>query len=142
MFRRRTGQTNETAGNGMSFRGKMGQFGKKAGTLAAGLVIVILAANIVLGSVYSLKENEYAVVTTFGVPSIVDEPGIHVKIPVVQALNKVPKTINGFPIGYGADGNTIDSESFMITRDYNFVNVDLNPENADSELHPGYDRSL
>lgn len=94
---------------------------------AAGAVIVLMAAAYLLaGSIYSLKENEYAVVTTFGVPSIVEESGIHVKIPYIQRLAKVPKTINGFPIGYNSEsGESVDKESFMITRDYNFVNVDF-----------------
>lgn len=93
----------------------------------AGIVVLVLAAVYLLfGSIYSLKENEYAVITTFGVPKVVEEPGIHVKIPVIQELSKVPKTINGFPIGYdAATGESKDRESFMITRDYNFVNVDF-----------------
>ena len=93
----------------------------------AGIVIVVLVAiYLIAGSVYSLKENEYAVITTFGVPQIVEESGIHLKIPYVQELQKVPKTINGFPIGYdAATDESIASESFMITRDYNFVNVDF-----------------
>lgn len=78
------------------------------------------------GSIYSLKENEYAVITTFGVPSIVEEPGIHLKVPFVQKLKRVPKTINGFAIGYDEETDEQKpSESFMITRDYNFVNVDF-----------------
>lgn len=94
---------------------------------AAGIVAGVFALLILLGSsIYSLKENEYAVITTFGVPQIEEEPGIHVKIPFVQELKKVPKTINGFPIGYDANtGESIAKESFMITRDYNFVNVDF-----------------
>lgn len=96
---------------------------RKGAAVVAGVIIV---AYLLLGSLYSLKENEYAVITTFGVPKIVEEPGIHVKIPYVQRLEKVPKTINGFPIGYDAEtGEPRDSESFMITRDYNFVNVDF-----------------
>ncbi len=92
-----------------------------------GVFVVIVLAVILLGnSFYSLKENEYAVLTTFGVPKVEEESGIHVKIPFVQELNKVPKTINGFPIGYNAETDeSIAKESFMITRDYNFVNVDF-----------------
>jgi len=89
------------------------------------MVVVIAAAVILLGSFYSLKENEYAVVTTFGTPSVVDEPGIHLKAPFVQKLSLVPKTINGFMIGSDDEGQYVASESFMITRDYNFVNVDF-----------------
>lgn len=94
---------------------------------AAGIIVIVMAAIYLLaGSVYSLKENEYAVVTTFGVPKVVEESGIHLKIPYIQRLAKVPKTINGFPIGYDAQTDvSVDKESFMITRDYNFVNVDF-----------------
>lgn len=92
-----------------------------------GAVVIVLAAIILLaGSFYTLKENEYAVITTFGVPKVMEESGMHMKIPVIQKLNKVPKTINGFTIGYDSNtGEYIDKESFMITRDYNFVNVDF-----------------
>lgn len=103
--------------------------GSKMGESAAVIVVLVAAAYLLLGSIYSLKENEYAVVTTFGMPKIVEEPGIHLKIPYVQGLKKVPKTINGFSLGYDpATGETRDSESFMITRDYNFVNVDFYAE--------------
>lgn len=89
-------------------------------------VIVCFAAGMLAGSFYSLKENEYAVITTFGVPSVMEESGIHLKVPFVQILNRVPKTINGFMIGSDAEtGEYKASESFMITRDYNFVNVDF-----------------
>ena len=98
----------------------------KVGT-GFGIVAALgVVAYLLFGSVYSLKENEYAVITTFGVPQIVEESGIHLKIPYVQEMQKVPKTINGFPIGYDAQTDeAIAKESFMITRDYNFVNVDF-----------------
>ena len=51
--------------------------GKGAGIV----VVVLLAIYLLAGSIYSLKENEYAVVTTFGVPQIVEESGIHLKVP-------------------------------------------------------------
>lgn len=94
---------------------------------SAGICVVVLAALYLLaGSVYSLKENEYAVISTFGVPKVQEQSGIHFKVPYVQRLQRVPKTINGFAIGYREDKNdSVESESFMITRDYNFVNVDF-----------------
>ncbi len=99
---------------------------KKLGATAGIVVILFIALYLFAGSVYTLKENEYAVVTTFGVPDVVEESGIHVKIPYIQQLKKVPKTINGFPIGYETNSEEfVDKESFMITRDYNFVNVDF-----------------
>ena len=104
--------------------------GKKVGAgiaKGAGIVVgVLIIIYILAGSIYSLKENEYAVITTFGVPKVVEESGIHMKMPYIQRLAKVPKTINGFSIGYdAATGESVDGESFMITRDYNFVNVDF-----------------
>ena len=98
------------------------KYGIKIGKMAGGVIAFFLAGYLLVGSIYSLKENEYA----FGVPGVVEESGIHVKLPYIQRLAKVPKTINGFPIGYESEtGNFVDKESFMITRDYNFVNVDF-----------------
>lgn len=126
MFRRRENQTVENGGMKTPLLDRLRGLGKRAGVVVAAAVILFVAANIGVGCIYTLRENEYAVVTTFGVPKIVDEPGIHVKVPVVQLLNRVPKTINGFSIGYDKEtGQSVDSESFMITRDYNFVNVDF-----------------
>ncbi|MCM1125815.1 MAG: FtsH protease activity modulator HflK [Lachnospiraceae bacterium] len=103
-----------------------GQLGAKLGKSAGIIAVIVIAGYLLSGSIYSLKENEYAVVSTFGVPSIVEESGIHLKLPYIQRLHKVPKTINGFPIGYRTDSDeSVDEESFMITRDYNFVNVDF-----------------
>lgn len=100
--------------------------GKYAGRIAGAAAAVLVLLCLLGGSLYSLKENEYAVITTFGTPKVVSEPGIHLKVPFIQRLSRVPKTINGFPIGYSAEtGESIDKESFMITRDYNFVNVDF-----------------
>ncbi len=98
------------------------KFGKTVGITAG----VFIAVYLLVGSIYSLKENECAVITTFGVPKVMEQSGIHLKVPYVQKLEKVPKTINGFPLGYRTDSDmSVDSESFMITRDYNFVNVDF-----------------
>ena len=115
--------------------GASGGGGKKtffAAKMGRNMLLIILALVVLYllgGSVYSLKENEYAVVTTFGVPTVVGEPGMHVKVPLVQQMTRVPKTINGFSIGYDKETNeSIDAESFMITRDYNFVNVDFYAE--------------
>ena len=83
----------------------------KAGRAAIGILVALAAVYLVGGSVYTLKENEYAVVTTFGVPSIIGEPGIHVRIPLIQQMARVPKTINGFSIGYDKDTDvSVDSE--------------------------------
>ena len=92
-----------------------------------GIVAVAIVALIILfSSFYTIKEQEQAVVTTFGVPNTVSEPGLHLKIPFVQKVEKVNTTIKGFAIGYDeATGMSMEDESLMITSDYNFVNVDF-----------------
>lgn len=100
--------------------------GKKIAVIAVVVVCVLLAAVTALNSFYTIGEQESAVVTTFGVPATVTEPGLHFKIPYVQEVRKVDMTIKGFAVGY--DLNTDESkpeESLMITSDYNFVNVDF-----------------
>ncbi|MDD6036012.1 MAG: FtsH protease activity modulator HflK [Lachnospiraceae bacterium] len=92
-----------------------------------GIAVAAIAVLVVLfNSFYTIKEQEQAVVTTFGVPDTVSEPGLHVKIPFVQQVTKVNTTIKGFAIGYDeVTGMSREDESLMITSDYNFVNVDF-----------------
>ena len=92
-----------------------------------GFTVLAIAVLVVLfSSFYTIKEQEQAVVTTFGVPNTVSEPGLHMKIPFVQKVEKVNTTIKGFAIGYDeSTGYSREDESLMITSDYNFVNVDF-----------------
>lgn len=95
---------------------------KLIGFVVAGIAVLI----ILFSSFYTIKEQEQAVVTTFGVPNTVSEPGLHMKIPFVQKVEKVNTTIKGFAIGYDqTTGLSKEDESLMITSDYNFVNVDF-----------------
>jgi membrane protease subunit HflK len=87
------------------------------------LGIFILVA--VLLSVYTINEDEDAVITTFGTPSIVEDSGLHFKMPFIQKLDKVDMSVRGMAIGYDANGNSIENESLMITKDFNFVIVDF-----------------
>lgn len=104
----------------------MENIAKKIGKLVLLGVLVLLLVIAGLNSFYTIKEQEQAVVTTFGKPNAVSEPGLHLKIPFVQKVTKVNTTINGFAVGYDeATGMSIEDESLMITSDYNFVNVDF-----------------
>jgi len=89
--------------------------------------VIALFVLIVIGnSFYTIKEQEQAVVTTFGKPQAVTDSGLHFKIPFVQQVTKVNTTIQGMAIGYNIDTDiNIEDESLMITSDYNFVNVDF-----------------
>lgn len=96
--------------------------GKLAGILITVFVILLL----VLNSAYQIREQEQAVLITFGNAQAVTEPGLHFKIPFIQKVKKVNTTIQGFPIGYSMETDaTNEAESLMITSDYNFVNVDF-----------------
>lgn len=76
--------------------------------------------------VYSLEEDEYAVLRTWGYVRVEETPGIKFKLPFVQNVYKVSKASKQFAVGYDLEtGESIHKESFMITNDYNFVNVDF-----------------
>lgn len=99
---------------------------KQARRITIALILLVLIALLALNSFYSIREQEQAVVTTFGVPVAVTSPGLHFKIPFLQNVTRVSTTINGFSIGYNQEtGEPIPDESLMITSDYNFVNVDF-----------------
>ena len=88
----------------------------------AGVVFLI----IVTGSVYTLDTQHAAVVTTFGVPTVITQPGIKFKIPLVQQVQKINTTTMEIAIGYDErTGQSVNEESVMITSDFNFINVDF-----------------
>lgn len=100
--------------------GKM--LGKLAGIIVAVIAVLILALN----SFYTIREQEQAVVITFGEAKAVTESGLHFKIPFIQQVKKVDTTIKGLSIGYDKNSNiAIEEESMMITKDFNFINVDF-----------------
>ena len=106
----------------------------KIGKIAVIALIAIFALSIVFGSFYTIREEEQAVVCTFGVPKAVTTSGLHFKIPFIQTVTKVNNTIQGFAIGYTTDyeqnydGASGADSGMMITSDYNFINVDFYAE--------------
>ena len=98
---------------------------KKMWTIVALVVVLMVVGAVVMTSFYHTTEDQYAVVTTFGKPSLVENSGLHFKLPLVQRKYIISKNIRGIPIGYADTGESIESESVMITRDYNFVDVDF-----------------
>jgi membrane protease subunit HflK len=104
----------------------IGRFIKRFGKLFLLLVGIIIVIVLAFGSFYTIKEQEQAVVTTFGKAQTVSTAGLHFKIPIIQKVQKVDTTIQRFTIGYNQDtGERIETESMMITKDYNFVNIDF-----------------
>ena len=77
-------------------------------------------------SFYNLQEDEYAVIRTFGHTEIIETPGPKFKIPYIQHVTKISKAAKQFSVGYDLETEeSIYKESFMITKDYNFVNIDF-----------------
>ena len=114
----------------LNFRMPQGDGAAKGARRLRGLglvaVLVVLVLVLLGNSVYSIREQENAVITTFGVPHTVSTSGLHFKIPFIQRVQKVDMTIKGISIGYdSATNESTISESLMITSDLNFVNVDF-----------------
>ncbi len=110
----------ETMDGGQPKKGKAG--GKVIGIVIAALVVLICVFN----ATYEIKEQEQAVLVTFGKAQAVTDPGLHFKIPFIQQVRKVNTTIQGFSIGYNLENSASkEDESLMITSDFNFINVDF-----------------
>jgi membrane protease subunit HflK len=108
------------SGNG--FGSFMKRFGKLITILAVIIVLIIISTS----AFFEIKEQEQAVVTTFGKAQTVSTAGLHFKIPFIQQVHKVDTTIKSLTIGYDLETNTKNElESMMITKDFNFVNVDF-----------------
>jgi len=103
---------------------------KRAGKtiLVVFLAIVLVAA---AGSCfYTVDDKQQAVVTTFGKVTDVTDAGVHFRLPFgIQKVQKVDVNVyQKIELGYSSDGayyNVNESESTMITGDYNIVNVDF-----------------
>ncbi len=102
---------------------------KKFGGSIAVLAVLGFAA---FSSIYSVSEQEQAVITQFGKVVSVETAGLHFKLPFIQTYTKVNTTTQGMAIGYtdsGSNDPLEDSSNFedsmMITQDFNFVNIDF-----------------
>ena len=97
--------------------------GKKIVSAIFSIILIIVLG---VSAVYTIEEDEYAVIKTFGSVVVEETPGIKFKIPFIQNVSKVSKASKQFSVGYDLETNeSIHKESFMITSDYNFVNVDF-----------------
>lgn len=100
-----------------------------SGVLIAVVVLALLLC--VLTCFYTVDDKQQAVITTFGKVSNITDPGLHFKLPLgIQKVHKVDVNIyQKIELGYTTDKNgvvtTNESESAMITGDYNIVNVDF-----------------
>lgn len=93
------------------------------------VVPIVLIAVIGLSSVYTVEEQEQAVVTTFGAVTSVETVGLHFKIPFIQRVQKLPvNIIQEMTIGYGYQNGemyVVEDESRMLTGDDNIIDIDF-----------------
>ena len=95
-------------------------------------VVVLALVLLILGGTcfYTVDDKQQAVVTTFGQVTDITDAGVHFKLPFgIQQVQKVDVNVyQKIELGYSSDGNVYavnESESTMITGDYNIVNVDF-----------------
>lgn len=101
------------------------EFAKEIFGRVAIILLAIVAIVTISQMCYTLNENEDAVVFTFGKPSLVSESGLHFAVPIVQDVYKCNTAMQGLSIGYDVYNNPVENDSLMITKDFNFVNVDF-----------------
>lgn len=97
--------------------------------------VLVVLLNIVFRGFYTVSEQEQAVVTQFGKVVQRNSAGLYFKIPIIQKVRKVDTTVKGMTIGYNYNNSKVDeengesvdneSESLMITSDFNFINIDF-----------------
>ena len=104
---------------------------KKIAKIAVACVAALVVLVGALTCFYTVDDKQQAVVTTFGKVQEIAEPGLHFKLPFgIQKVHKVDVNVyQKIELGYYTDKNGVDqtknSESTMITGDYNIVNVDF-----------------
>ena len=98
------------------------------------ILIAVIALTVFIGAMtcfYTVDEKQQAVVTTFGKVSDVTGAGVHFKLPFgIQQVELVDVNVyQKLELGYRTNSNgsttSVESESSMITGDYNIVNVDF-----------------
>ena len=93
-------------------------------------MVVLFAVISLLTCFYTVDDKQQAVVTTFGAVTDITEAGVHFKLPFgIQQVHHVDVNVyQKIELGYSSTGNGYavnQSESTMITGDYNIVNVDF-----------------
>ena len=108
---------------------------KKPDFKRAGKTVLVVALALILlifggTCFYTVDDKQQAVVTTFGEVTDVTDAGVHFKIPFgIQQVQKVDVNVyQKIELGYSSENygySVNESESTMITGDYNIVNVDF-----------------
>ncbi len=114
------------------FNGKKKTDFKKLGSAMIIFLVLLFAGVGVMTCFYTVDDKQQAVVTTFGKVTDVTDAGVHFMLPFgIQQVHKVDVNVyQKIELGYTSDNtqhgfDVNESESTMITGDYNIVNVDF-----------------
>ncbi len=103
---------------------------KKLGRTGVVAVLALILVICALTCFYTVDDKQQAVVTTFGRVTDITDAGVHFKLPFgIQQVHHVDVNVyQKIELGYSSTdyGYSVnESESTMITGDYNIVNVDF-----------------
>ncbi|MEE0375912.1 MAG: protease modulator HflC [Lachnospiraceae bacterium] len=88
----------------------------------AAIIIIVMAVLIVLGnSLFIIRENQYGIVKEFGrIEKVINEPGLYIKIPLVQEVDTVSKELLLYDIPKSdvitKDKKSMIADSFVLWR--------------------------
>ena len=87
---------------------------KKAVSLSVVLVVLLIAAMLILNSMYIVRENEYGVVKQFGKISVIrEEAGLYFKIPFIEEYSTLPKNLLMYDVP-SSELLTSDAKSLVV----------------------------
>ena len=103
---------------------------KKLGRIILTVILVFVLVIGLLTCFYTVNDKQQAVVTTFGKVTDVTDAGVHFRLPFgIQRVQKVDVNVyQKIELGYSSDPYAYDTDntnSTMITGDYNIVDVDF-----------------
>lgn len=79
-----------------------------------GGVLFLISLVVLFGSMFVTKENEYALVREFGkIKTVISEPGLNFKVPMIQSVKKVPKDQRFYDLA-SSDVITADKKTMIV----------------------------
>ena len=99
---------------------------KKLIGLGLVIIVVFIAIGTSISSLYVTTPAQYTIVRQFGkIVSIVDEPGLRIKTPIIQSISRLPKHTLLYDVP-PAEINTLDKKRIMV--DYYAIWNITNPQ--------------
>lgn len=105
--------------------------GKKAKRISGALFIIIIVVAIILlfSSLIITRENEYSLIKRFGkIEYIVDKPGLSLKTPFLESVEKLPKAIQFYDMPASdvitLDKKTMVADSYVLWKIINPIRFD------------------